>query len=184
MWMVWFIAFLSSYHKHQVSHVDLCWRSLSTILSSAGGNNEEKVWGTVTQEASADIEGEHLFFEIFSVPLSGNFCRSHYQVKIASNNFIFWQDHERAFFDSADWALGKVLILIAWECWDNCNCYNSEFWSWLCNVSILNAKYLGLPLFCLLNSKEPKSPKDPLKHSAQSCRYLFFRCLVVFLLQL
>ena len=33
-------------------------------------------------------------------------------------------------------------------------------------------------LIDLLNSKEHKSPKDPLKHSAQSCRYLLLSCLV------
>ena len=32
-------------------------------------------------------------------------------------NFIKCQDHERAYFDSADWALGKVLTFIFASFW-------------------------------------------------------------------
>lgn len=59
------------------------------------------------------------------------------------------------------------------EHWNNCSCHKSELWSWLHNVSILNHNVLAF-LFDVSCSK-PKSPKDPLKHSGQSCRYFLSR---------
>lgn len=41
---------------------------------------------------------------------------------IISNDFLYdvsivlsYQDHERAFFDSADWALGKVFVILSYH---------------------------------------------------------------------
>ncbi|KAF8408122.1 hypothetical protein HHK36_007265 [Tetracentron sinense] len=78
------------------------------ILSSAGGNYQEKVWRNFTKEASTDIQGNYSFPGSF-------FGHRHESVLVLNkwssptNKFhsIYCQDHERAFFDSADWALGK-----------------------------------------------------------------------------
>lgn len=89
-----------------------------------------------------------------------------FETHFSSWPIFILQDHERAYFDSADWALGKVfsdlrhkLIIITWTLI-------------IYHQYILNAWCLiSLPfLLDFSNSKEHKSLKDHLKHSAQSCR--------------
>lgn len=76
---------------------------------------------------------------------------------------ICCQDHERAYFDSADWALGKVL-----------NCFLPLFWATLhCTTWSLMPNDLA-HFFNLFTSKGHKNQKAHLKHFAPSCRYLMF----------
>jgi hypothetical protein len=49
--------------------MDYSVESFSAIMFFAGGNSQEEVWRTITQEASTDIQGEYFFFFILFLSL-------------------------------------------------------------------------------------------------------------------
>lgn len=69
-----------------------------------GGSCKEKVRWTDAQETTTDFEGDFLFSEL------NNKKKIDVVVFLDLKALIWCQDHERAYFDSADWALGKVVF--------------------------------------------------------------------------
>lgn len=131
------------------------------MITFAGGSNQEKVRRNCTQKATPHIQGKcsgvcngyHLCCSCIS------HMNSYSILGQLTFREILMQDHERAYFDSADWALGKV------------------FWSALICIVItslrLDTTFFSDWIWFYNYSREDMltSPKVPLRHSVQSCRY-------------
>lgn len=73
-------------------------------LYLAGGKNQGKVWRFASKETSINIQCKNIFSTL------SNLVHLNLHGLITSTVKIVacFQDKEHAFFDSADWALGKV----------------------------------------------------------------------------
>lgn len=97
----------------------ICTMGLNWVF--AGSSNQEKVWRNSAQKVTTYIQGNYHCLRISVSFYTETICTIYIQlireITLILSPYpcyftyvkISYQDHERAYFDSADWALGKVL---------------------------------------------------------------------------